>query len=87
MRPLEQDAIADFFARTNCPRRKYASGLLELGFPNLREGNPLHMTLQKDDFNLNSCLGNLRRTHETPERVPDNLQPTIGQLWQKANNA
>src|SRR5271170_3845799 len=64
MRPLEQDSIANFW-RTNCPRRKYASGLLELGFPNLREGNPLHMTLQKDDFDLNlirSCLGNLRRT-------------------------
>jgi hypothetical protein len=35
--------------------------LLELGLPNLREGNTLHITLQKDDFDLGlicSCLGN-----------------------------
>jgi hypothetical protein len=75
MRPLEQDSIVDSW-RANCLRRKYASGLLELGFPNCRKGNPLHMTLQKDDFDLNlicSCLGNLRRTHEAPEQVPDDL--------------
>jgi len=75
------------FLEDELSKEKYASGLLELGFPNFRKGNPLHMTLPKDDFDFNltcSCLGNLRRTHEAPERVLGDLQPTIGQ---KANNA
>lgn len=56
--------LLHIFRSTNCPRRKYASGLDSRIFP---EGNPFHTTLPKDILGLNiicSCLGNLQSTHE-----------------------
>jgi hypothetical protein len=41
------------FRSTNCPRRKYASGLDSRIFP---EGNPFHTTLPKDNLSLNIIL-------------------------------